>query len=192
MIGLAVSAATQGASYAAEASAAEQQNRLYRENAMRTNENARQQMFDTQQRMVQEQEAGAAEKIDTMREAREARATAEAAAGEANVSGLSVEALMREFSGREASFNDRVDQNTDWSMRQLNNEMRGIRANAEDRINSVQRAAKPSFFDAGLRITGAGLGNYSDAVERQQKLGLPWRPPSALSGFLTKPLVRVD
>lgn len=169
MIGLAVSATTTGLSYQAEASAAQQQNRLYRENAMRANETARQQMFDTQQRMIQEQEAGAAEKIDTMREAREARATAEAAAGEANVSGLSVEALMREFSGREAAFNDRVDQNTDWSMRQLNNEMRGVRANAEDRINSVQRAAKPSFFDAGLRIAGAGLGSYSEHEDRKWK-----------------------
>jgi hypothetical protein len=170
LIGLAVSATTAGVSHVADVSAAEQQNRLYRENAMRANENARQQMFDTQQRMIQEQEAGASEKIDTMREAREARATAEAAAGEANVSGLSVEALMREFSGREAAFNDRVDQSTDWSMRQLNNEMRGVRANAEDRINSVQRAAKPSFFDAGLRIAGAGLGSYSDYEDRKWKL----------------------
>ncbi|MBD9558450.1 hypothetical protein [Ensifer sp. ENS03] len=191
MIGLAVSAATAGVSHVADIASAKEQNQLYRENAKRANENARQQMFDTQQRMIQEQEAGAAEKIDTMREAREARATAEAAAGEANVSGLSVEALMREFSGREASFNDRVDQNTDWSLRQLNNEMKGIRANAEDRINSVQRAAKPSFFDAGLRIAGAGLDQYSEAAERQRKLGLPYRPPSALSKFLTKPLFRV-
>ncbi|SDM28822.1 hypothetical protein [Ensifer sp. YR511] len=169
VIGMGLSIATQGIAYRADAEAASQTNQLYRENAKRANENARQQMFDTQQRMIQEQEAGAAEKIDTMREAREARATAEAAAGEANVSGLSVEALMREFSGREASFNDRVDQNTDWSMRQLNNEMKGIRANAEDRINSVQRAAKPSFFDAGLRIAGAGLSSYSDYKDRQWK-----------------------
>ena len=167
MIGFGIAAASQVVSYQGQAVAAEQQNQLYRDNAARANQSARDQMFQTQQRMLQEQEAAASEKIDTSREARAAKATASVAAGESGVTGLSVDALMREFDGRAAEANDRIDQNTEWSMTQLNNEMKGIRANTEDRINSVQRAAKPSFWDAGLRIAGAGLDSYSSSKNRQ-------------------------
>jgi hypothetical protein len=124
-------------------------------------------MFQPQQRMLQEQEKGAAEKMDTVREAREAKATATVAAGEAGVSGLSVDALLAEFDGRAAAANDRTDQNTEWTLSQLNNEMKGIRANAEDRINSVQRAAAPSFFNTGLKIAGVGLDSYNDFKVRE-------------------------
>ncbi len=170
LIGFGISAASTVVGYMGQSAAADEQNRMYQENAQRANQNARDQMFATQQRMLQEQEAGAAEKIDTMKEARAAKATATVAAGESGVSGLSVDALLSEFDGRAASYNDRVDQNTDWTMNQLNAEMKGIRANAEDRINSVQRAAKPSFWDAGLRIAGAGLDSYNGYTQRQLKL----------------------
>ncbi|MGR9178449.1 virion core protein, T7 gp14 family [Rhizobium leguminosarum] len=162
MIGLAVGAATQAFQYRSDVAAAEEQNKLYRQNAARANQNARDQMFQTQQRMLQEQEKAGAEEADNLRDAREAKATATVAAGESGVSGLSVDALLAEFDGRAATANDRIDQNTDWTLSQLNNEMKGIRSNAEDRINSVQRAAKPSFFDAGLRIAGKGIDSYND------------------------------
>ncbi|GGD98165.1 virion core protein, T7 gp14 family [Rhizobium anhuiense] len=170
-IGLAIGAATSVVQYQGQVSAAEEQNKLYRDNAARANQNARDQMFQTQQRMLQEQEKAGAEKADNLKEAREAKATATVAAGEAGVSGLSVDALLAEFDGRAAQANDRVDQNTEWTLNQLNNEMKGIRSNAEDRINSVQRAAKPSFFDAGLRIAGAGLDSYNDYKARQRTVG---------------------
>jgi len=166
MIGLAVGAVTQGVGYMAEKSAADEQNRQYRENAARANQNARDQQFQTQQRMLQEQEKGAAEKMDTTRQAQAAKATAAVAAGEAGVSGLSVDALLAEFDGRAAAANDRTDQNTEWTLNQLNNEMKGIRSNAEDRINSVQRAAAPSFFNTGLKIAGVGLDTYNQSKSR--------------------------
>lgn len=170
MIGFAVSAASSAVGYAGQVSAANEQNRIYAENATRANQNAKDQMFQTQQRMIQEQSAAADEKIDVQREARAAKATAFTAAGESGVSGLSVDALLSEFDGRAAEYEDRVDQNTEWTMNQLNNEMKGIQSNAEDRINSVQRAAKPSFFDAGLRIGGAGLDSYNSYKQPQFKM----------------------
>lgn len=171
MIGFAVGAAKEVVSYQGEKAAAEQQNQLYRENAARANQNARDEMFQTQQRMLQEQEKGAADKADVARQARADKATATVAAGESGVSGLSVDALLAEYDGRAAAANDRTDQNTEWTLSQLNNEMKGIRANAEDRINSVQRAAAPSFFNTGLKIAGVGLDSYND-YERTQREGL--------------------
>jgi hypothetical protein len=170
MIGFAIGAAQQVVSYQGQVQAANEQNRMYAENAARANQSARDQMFQTQQRMLQEQASAANEKIDVQREARAAKATAMTAAGESGVSGLSVDALLAEFDGRQAEYEDRIDQNTEWTMTQLNNEMKGIRSNAEDRINSVQRAAKPSFFDAGLRIAGVGLDSYNAYSNRQFKL----------------------
>jgi hypothetical protein len=167
MIGFAIGGIQQAVSYAGEVSAANEQNRMYAENAARANQRARDQMFQTQQRMLQEQASTANEKIDVQREARAAKATAMTAAGESGVSGLSVDALLAEFDGRQAEYEDRIDQNTEWTLTQLNNEMKGIRSNAEDRINSVQRAAKPSFFDAGLRIAGAGLNSYNSYEDRK-------------------------
>lgn len=176
LLSFAIGAAQEVMGYQAEVASANEQNRQYRENAMRANQNARDEQFQTQQRMLQEQEKSAVEKMDNVREAREAKATAAVAAGEAGVSGLSVDALLAEFDGRAASANDRVDQNTEWTMSQLNNEMKGIRAKAEDRINSVQRAARPTFFNTGLKIAGAGLDSYNtqrrlekDAAERARR-----------------------
>lgn len=169
MIGFAIGAAQSVMQYQAESFAAEQQNQFYRENAARANKAAQEQMFQTQQRMFQEQEAAAEEKIDTMREARAAKATAEVAAGEAGVSGLSVDALLREFSITESRHNERTDRNTEWAMDQLQDEIRGIRANAEDRINSVQRAAKPSFFNTGLTIAAKGAESFNAYADRKFK-----------------------
>ncbi len=169
MIGFTIGAAQQAFSYVGQVDAANEQNRLYAENAARATRNAQDQQFQTQQRMLQEQIAAGNDKIDIEREARAAKATAIAAAGESGVSGLSVDALLAEFDGRAAEGKSRIDQNTDWTMTQLNNEMKGIRANAEDRINSVQRAAKPSFFDAGLRIAGVGIDSYTASEDRKSK-----------------------
>jgi len=46
--------------------------------------------------------------------------------------------------------------------------MKGQQAQATDRINSVQRAPRPSFLDAGLRIIGSGLDAYSTYQKQQQ------------------------
>lgn len=158
---LAVGAAQSVAQYQAESAAAAQQNAYYRDNAARANKAAQEQMFQTQQRMLQEQEAGADEKIKNMRDARADRASATVAAGESGVSGLSVDALLREFSINESQANDAVDRNTELSLNQLQNEITGIRSNAEARINGVQRAASPSFFNTGLSIAAKGLDSYS-------------------------------
>lgn len=171
ILGFAASAASTVVGYEQQVAAAEQQNEYYVANAKRANESAKQQYAQTQQRMLQEQATAAQDKQDAAREGRAAQATALVSAGESGVAGLSVDALLREFTSRTSNYKDRVDQQTEWSMAQLNNEMKGIKAQADDRINSVQRAAKPSFFDAGLRIATAGLDSYSGykAAVRQAK-----------------------
>jgi hypothetical protein len=165
---LLLAAGTFAVSAASTMSQVKGQQQMFQQNAQLANQNAVRMYADTNQRMIQEQQSATLNKMDLARDARAARATAAAGAGESGVSGLSVDALMREFYGREASYTDRVDHQTDWTMLQMNNEMRGIQAQAKDRINSVQR---PNFFDAGLRIAGAGLGATGTYYDMKAKMG---------------------
>lgn len=165
-----VGAAQSVAQYQADSASAKAQNAYYLANAQRANKSAQEQMFQVQQRMLQEQEAGADEKIKNMRDARADRASAAVAAGESGASGLSVDALLREFSVNESQANEAVDRNTELGLNQLQNEITGIRSNAEDRINSVQRAAKPSFFNTGLSIAAKGLESTSLYYDLKNKM----------------------
>jgi hypothetical protein len=54
------------------------------------------------ERISQERESAALEKWDTALESRAVRATSDVAAGESGISGMSVDALARDFIGREA------------------------------------------------------------------------------------------
>ncbi len=116
---------------------------------------------DLTERQSQELEAAAAQKFDVALDAKKAQATARAAAGEAGVSGLSVDALLRDFAGREARHNDRIDQQTDWTITQLQQEKKGLVSQFKDRVAAVPVGQKPSWVDAGLRIASAGLDSYS-------------------------------
>ncbi len=112
-------------------------------------------------RQSQEMEAAAAQKFDTALDARKAQATVRTAAGEAGVSGLSVDALLRDFAGREARHNDRIDQQTDWTVTQLQQEKKGLVSQYQDRVAAVPQGQKPSWVDAGLRVAAAGLNSFS-------------------------------
>lgn len=174
MATMAIGTIQAGVSYQAEKAGAAQQNAYYRQNAANANQAARDEQFALNQRKTQEQEAAAAEKLDIMKEHRAAKASAQVAAGEAGVAGVSVDALMRDIMGQQSAATDRVDQQTEWSLNQLNDEMRAIHTRNKDRINGVQRAAAPSFVSTGLAIGSSALDSYSGAVDRRLKLGEGW------------------
>jgi hypothetical protein len=116
---------------------------------------------DLSERQSQEMEAAATQKFDVALDARKAQATARTAAGEAGVSGLSVDALLRDFAGREARHTDRVDQQTDWTITQLQQEKKGLGYQYKDRVASVPVGQKPSWVDAGLRVASGALNAVS-------------------------------
>lgn len=163
IMSLAVSTASSVAGFAAESQAAEDQNDLYERNRL-----AALQAFEDKQRSMnlqisQERESAALQKFDTALEGRAARATNTVAAGESGVSGITVDALARDFASREQRFNDRVDKQTDWTVSALEADKRGQSFEALDRINQQPRARKPSFVGAGLKIAAGGLNAYSQS-----------------------------
>jgi hypothetical protein len=161
MASFAISAASGVAGFAAESQAADDQERIYEQN--KANALA---AFEDKQRSVnlqisQERESAALTKFDTALEGRAARATDTVAAGESGVSGITVDALARDFASREQRYNDRVDKGTDWTIAALQADKVGQSYEALDRINSQPKARKPSFLGAGLKIAAGGLNAYS-------------------------------
>lgn len=161
MVGLAISSAQAVIGYQAESAAADVQNEMYRQNALNANQSAINQYNDVALRRSQEQEAAGQKKIETARDARAAAAETTVSAGTAGVSGLSVQGLLQEIMGREGTANASIDRNLQMTEQQLTNQMKGIEAETTNRINSVQRAPKPSFLNAGLQIGASALGAYN-------------------------------
>lgn len=147
---------------------AKAQNEMVRENQKAANANLVREYADVQTRQLQEEDAAAVQKQDVSREARAARATTMAAAGEAGVAGLSVDALLADVYGKEATAKDRISQNNGFTTQNLTREMDGLRAKAKDRINSMPWANGPSPFAAALKIGGVGLDSYSSYQKRTQ------------------------
>ncbi|MFN4278305.1 MAG: hypothetical protein ACK4FJ_18585 [Ferrovibrio sp.] len=135
------------------------------QNAQRAAQATRDQYADLQLQREQERQAAAQEKQDISLDAIKARATARVAAGEAGVSGLSVDQLIADYYDRELTAKDRINQQTEWKSQQIANQMSGVKAQGDDRINSQRMKAGPSFFDAGLRIVGAGIDSYSNYMK---------------------------
>jgi hypothetical protein len=129
-------------------------------------ESMHQQQKALQERERQEGEATVTEEERNARAAAEARATARTAAGEAGVSGLSLDALLGDFTRQESSYRYGVRRNLSISTDQLTAEMEGVRATAQGRAASIPRlnlepVNGPSYLGAALRIGGDALGAYS-------------------------------
>jgi hypothetical protein len=159
---MAIGTAQSVAQHAAESQAADDTNRQYEQNRLNTLAVFEQKQRDMNLQIQQEREATAMEKFDTALESRAARATNDVAAGESGVSGVSIDALARDFAAKEARFNTRMDTQQDWTMSRLEAEKRGQSYEALDRINQAPRAKKPSFIGAGLKIAASGVNAAAD------------------------------
>lgn len=169
MIGMALSAVSTVTEMVGAQQQAEQHNAMVRQNQEAAQENLRREYTAMQTRQIQEEEAAAVQKQDVAKEARAARATAMVSAGESGVSGLSVDALLADIYGKEATAKDRISQNTGFTTQNLTAEMDGLKAKAQDRINSMPWANGPSPFAAALKIGGAGLNSYTNFLKNNPK-----------------------
>jgi hypothetical protein len=105
--------------------------------------------------MQQEVQAQAAETVlESDRRAREAHATAIVSAGEANVSGVSVDALLSVLNRQGAEYRSSVNRQADRQVAQLQREKISGRTEAQNRIAAYPR---PNLFATGLRIGGAAM-----------------------------------
>ncbi|MEJ5084947.1 hypothetical protein [Brucella pseudogrignonensis] len=156
----AISAATTVMSFGAEQAAYKAQQQQYENNRIEANKAATDNYAATQLRMQQEQKAASQELQKTQTEAAQARATAQVAAGEAGVSGLSVDALIGDFYNQEGQYERTLDNNMQMQADALRADMDGTMHQTASRINSVSQGQKPSFAGAAVRILSGGLESY--------------------------------
>src|SRR3546814_897671 len=100
---------------------------------------------------------------ESARQAAQARATARVAAGEAGVSGLSVDSLLADYHRNEARYRDAVKHNREGEKAQLKLEKGGLRSQAEARIQSIRPyiaspIQQPDYLGAALRVGSGVLG----------------------------------
>jgi hypothetical protein len=111
-------------------------------------------------RLLQENEAAAQQVQQAQTKALQQRATARVASGEAGVAGISVDALINDFSRTEGLYREAVMRNLDFEQLASRDRMKAYKAEAEGRIASVPPVEKPNYL--GILATGAaqGVGDY--------------------------------
>jgi hypothetical protein len=157
-----MSAATTGigvASAAGAASAQSDANAIGKRNAM----TARDANFDQINLAGQQQQASAEQQIEANQiEALKATSTATVAAGEAGVTGLSVNALLADMWGKNARFVDNVNQNLEGVQQQSSFDMGNAARGYQATVNNMPIPQKPDYLGAGLQAGSGMFGAYKD------------------------------
>jgi len=91
-------------------------------------------------------------------------ATAQTAAGEAGVNGLSVAALTHEYYQRGSDYADSVERNRQADVDRLQLQMKGFDVAAQNEQNRLPVPVAPSFLDAALRIGGSTVSAYKNTL----------------------------
>lgn len=149
--GLSIASAVAG--FAGATEQANAQNAFYAQNARAAQSALATDYANLGLKSLQERKAASQQKFETNLDALKARSTARVAAGEAGVTGLSVDALIGDYFASEGRKVQAIDTNYDMTRNNILAEMDSAQANAQSRINSVQTARPPSmlpFMISGL------------------------------------------
>lgn len=129
-----------------------------------------------QDRQQQEADAAAQKVQEGNLQGAKARSTALVAAGEAGVSGLSVNNLINDFMAQEARYRNSVTTNLGYANQQVEAQKQGVYAEAQGRVNSVtpymkEPVAQPNYVGAALRVGGSATSAYSSYLQYKAKQG---------------------
>jgi len=106
-------------------------------------------------------------KFQTRIEAAQAAATADVAAGQGGVSGLSVEQLLRDIWAQEGRNSQALDSNAQMNRAYLEGEKRAAQLGSQNQINSVPIPEKPSFAPYLINAFGSGINAYTGYQKRK-------------------------
>lgn len=139
------------------------------------NERARQYMiedYDQMTRMSDQERAAAGQRLDeNQRAAAKTAASAQVASSAGGVSGLSVDALLSDIYGQEASIRDSVNQNLEATGHQISMERKGVNRQYTTAINTRPQPNQPSLLGAALEGVTGVYGAYKDNLRIRAKLG---------------------
>lgn len=166
VVGLVISAAGTAASYQQQENAKNAQEnfqkRRYEETAANAEASFLAQSAQNNLRIQQEAEAAAQATQQVKKQQAKARSAAVVSAGEAGVTGLSVDALLADFDRTASARNEAIRRNFEFTAQQIGVSGQGLAAQAQAQKNGAigKPVAGPSLVGAGLQIGGAGLDSY--------------------------------
>lgn len=131
---------------------ANQQNALYLQNAQNAKDAQLNDVRQLNLRQDQEAEAKAQKSLANTIDGMKKQGTIQVAAGEAGISGNSVQNIFDQYERANAVNQGTINRNFDNIKNQLENERAGTATTFKSRVNSVQKGYAPSAFDAGLGI----------------------------------------
>lgn len=112
------------------------------------------------QRAIQESEAAGEAKQKQAIEALQLRERAAVAAGEAGVSGSSVDNLLNEYTAQRLRGVTTINRNLENIEKQIGLQKMGASAEAENRINSLPQGVQPSFLAAAVGTAANAFATY--------------------------------
>lgn len=112
------------------------------------------------QRAIQESEAAGEAKQKQAIEALQLRERAAVAAGEAGVSGSSVDNLLNEYTAQRLRGVTTINRNLENIEKQIELQKMGASAEAEARINSLPQGVQPSFLAAAVGTAADAFATY--------------------------------
>lgn len=153
----------------AQSQQAKMQDAMWSQNRVNAIASMRDQYQQTQLRMQQESKATAHEVQQRQAMMLREMSTANVAAGEAGVTGLSVGRIFREIGGLASNDIGTLRSNRDMTLSQLSHDMKGQRASTINQINSVQKGQHPSLLGTMLKIGAAGVGGWDNYAKANEK-----------------------
>ena len=172
IIAAAVQVAAAGAQYAGQRKQAKQQAQYQAQASEAERQRALQEQRSVRMRQAQEQEATNRELADVALKSREALATATVSAGESGVAGLSVDALLDDYTRQEASYRMGIGRQQEMKDLQTGLALTDAGYRSQSNLININRPInKPSFLTAALDAGSRGLSGYRTGLDIQRAMG---------------------
>lgn len=113
------------------------------------------------QRAIQEAEAAAEEKMALGIKAMEGEGAALVAAGEAGVTGSSIDLILQDYEAQKLRGVTTINRNLENVEKQIELEKMGASAEAQNRVNSLQQGVMPNFLAAAVGTAASATAAYN-------------------------------
>lgn len=161
-VSLALSAATTAMSFVQQSEQARSQKNYQKKMVDMEKQKFEADALSVRQTEAIQNESNALERAKVQREAQKAQATIRTGAGEAGVSGISVDSLINDYAAQEAAIYQQGNRQQELNAMQTNRQLQAMAMGTSYNANRIQEPiSRPSALAAALNIGAAGMSAYS-------------------------------
>lgn len=166
-IGLGLAIAGTVASSVAQAQQASAQKKTQNLNTVAEQNRAKVEMSQIRTRQAVEAESSALESAKVQKEARKQRSTASTMAGEAGITGPSVDVLLNEYAAQEAAIYSQTRRQAELDNIFTTNQLAAVQAGSSTNLARINEPiSRPNYIASALQIGSAGLTASTTAEKR--------------------------